>query len=71
MATELAKAYVQIIPSAKGIQGNLAKAMDGEAASAGASSGMSFTDTFKKAVAAAGIGPVSYTHLDVYKRQGL
>lgn len=56
MATELAKAYVQIIPSAKGIQGNLAKAMDGEAASAGASSGMSFTDTFKKAVAAAGIG---------------
>lgn len=56
MATELAKAYVQIIPSAKGIQGNLSKVMDGEAASAGTSSGSSFADVFKKAIAAAGIG---------------
>lgn len=42
MATELAKAYVQIIPSARGIQGSLTQALGGEASSAGASAGQSF-----------------------------
>lgn len=42
MATELAKAYVQIIPSARGIQGSLTQALGGEAASAGSSAGQSF-----------------------------
>jgi hypothetical protein len=34
MATELAKAYVGIIPSAEGITGNLAKVLEPEAESA-------------------------------------
>lgn len=42
MATELAKAYVQIIPSARGIQGSITQALGGEAASAGTSAGQSF-----------------------------
>ena len=39
MATELAKAYVQIIPSAEGISGNLTSILDGEASKAGTSAG--------------------------------
>lgn len=39
MATELAKAYVQIVPSAQGIQGALSSALDGEAEAAGNSAG--------------------------------
>lgn len=39
MATELAKAYVQIVPSAQGIQGALSNALDGEATAAGTSAG--------------------------------
>lgn len=60
MATELGKAYVQIIPSAKGISGMIQKEMGGEVASAGTSAGQSLgsnlVGTFKKIVAAAGIG---------------
>lgn len=37
--SELAKAYVQIIPSAKGIQGALSNVLDGEAEKAGMSAG--------------------------------
>lgn len=39
MATELGQAYVQIIPSAKGISGAIQKQLDPEAASAGISAG--------------------------------
>lgn len=39
MATELAKAYVQVIPSAEGISGSLSKVLDGEATAAGKSAG--------------------------------
>ena len=57
---ELAKAYVQIIPSAEGIKGNLAKIMDGEADSAGKSAGGKFGSAFgsvaKTGLAAAGAG---------------
>lgn len=42
MATELAKAYIQIIPSAKGIQGMLQKELGGEVSAAGESAGKSF-----------------------------
>ena len=42
MATELAKAYVQIIPSARGIQGSLTQALGGEADAAGTKAGQSF-----------------------------
>ena len=62
MATELAKAYVQIIPSAEGITGKLGEVMNGEASSAGASSGESLAKslgaTFKKAFVALGLGKV-------------
>lgn len=60
MATELGKAYVQIIPSAKGISGMIQKQMGGEVASAGVSAGESLGSKMMGAVsgviAAAGIG---------------
>ncbi len=39
MATEIGKAYVQIIPSSQGISGSISKILDGEAESAGKSAG--------------------------------
>lgn len=56
MATELGQAYVQIIPSAKGISGKITQAIDPESKSAGKSSGNSIASGIKKAIAAAGIG---------------
>lgn len=60
MATELAKAYVQIIPSAKGIKGAISEALGGEAGEAGDSSGgilgTKLIAKVKKLIAAAGIG---------------
>ena len=40
MATELGQAYVQIVPSAKGISGSISTALSGEATSAGRSAGL-------------------------------
>lgn len=58
----LAKAYVQIVPSAEGIQGSITQIMGGEAAaagdSAGAQLGTKLVGTLKKTLAAAGIGKV-------------
>lgn len=60
MATELGQAYVQIVPSAKGISGSLSKIIDPEATSAGDAAGQkaghSFVSTMKKVVVAAGVG---------------
>ena len=60
MATELAKAYVQIIPSARGIKGSLSNELGGEADSAGSSAGKTFgqsmVSVLKSVVIAAGIG---------------
>lgn len=57
---ELAKAYVQIVPSADGIQGSISRIMGGEASSAGESAGTllgtKLVGTLKKVIAAAGIG---------------
>lgn len=58
MATELAKAYVQIIPSMRGAEGELKKSLGDTSSSAGTSSGSTFGSMFKKAIAAAGIGIV-------------
>ena len=62
MATELAKAYVQIVPSAEGIKGKLSEALGGEANDAGKKggerAGHSFGATIKKIIIAAGIGKV-------------
>ena len=60
MATELAKAYVGIIPSAEGITGNLAKLLEPEAESAGEKSGASLggrlASTLKGVLATAAMG---------------
>ena len=56
MATELAKAYVQIIPSAKGISSSLSKELNGPSESAGNSAGSKIGSAIKAAIAAAGIG---------------
>lgn len=56
MATELAKAYVQIIPSAKGMQGMLANELGGESDNAGSLSGSKIVSGIKKAIGAAALG---------------
>lgn len=60
MGTELAKAYVQIVPSAHGIKGSITQALGGEADSAGIAAGQSFggkmMSTLKNVIIAAGIG---------------
>lgn len=56
MATELAKAYVQIIPSAVGIQGRIQKEIDPEAEPAGSSFGGKMVGMIKKVIATAAIG---------------
>ncbi|MBO0478721.1 PblA [Vagococcus fluvialis] len=59
MATELGQAYVQIIPSARGIGGSIQKQLDPEATSAGTSAGSKIGSSLKiaavAAVAAAGV----------------
>ena len=53
---ELAKAYVQIVPSAKGIKGSIEQAMGGEADKAGTKLGTSLGSKIKSALITAGIG---------------
>lgn len=60
MATELGQAYIQIIPSAKGISGAIKSQLDPEASSAGISAGSTlgskFVSIVKGVIAAAAIG---------------
>lgn len=67
MATELAKAYVQILPSADGIKGKLSNVLGGEASAAGDSAGQiagnSLGSTIKRVISAAGIGAALKTAL--------
>lgn len=56
MATELAKAYVQIVPSADGIKGSLEQTLGKEASDAGKKSGDSIASGIKKAVLKLGLG---------------
>lgn len=62
MATEIAKAYVQIIPSALGMKGRINEELGGESESAGKKAGNSIggnlISTFKSALIAAGIGTI-------------
>lgn len=53
---ELGKAYIQIVPSAKGISGSISKELGGESASAGKAAGLNIAGAIKGAIAAAGIG---------------
>ena len=63
--TELGKAYVQIVPSAKGMKGAMTKAMNGEAKSAGEKSGLKISSLIKKAIVGAGIGLALKKTLDI------
>lgn len=54
MAYELAKAYVQIIPTTKGIKGQLTSILDGEADAAGKSAGSKFGSSFGGVMKTAG-----------------
>lgn len=58
MATELGKAYVQIVPSAKGIGGAINKELNGSAGTSGLSAGKKIAGGIKKMIIAAGIGKV-------------
>lgn len=53
MSTELGKAYVQIIPSAQGIQGAITKALGGAPAAAGVQAGASYGQSMCSAVTVA------------------
>lgn len=56
MATELGKAYVQIIPSAKGIAGTISSELGGEVGSAGEAAGLQLVGKLKGVIGAAAIG---------------
>ena len=60
MATEIAQAYVQLIPSARGITGKIQSLLNPEASAAGQSAGQSMgsslVSVMTKVIAAAGIG---------------
>lgn len=56
MATELGQAYVQIMPSAKGIGSTISKQLDPESTAAGKSAGGNIASAIKKVIIAAGIG---------------
>lgn len=56
MATELGKAYIQIMPSATGIKSSISKELNGEMDGAGRSAGSMLVGAIKGAVIAAGIG---------------
>ena len=62
MATEIAQAYVQLIPSARGITGKIQSILNPEASAAGQSAGQSLGSSLvgvmTKVIAAAGIGKV-------------
>lgn len=66
--TDIAKAYVQIIPSAQGMSGAISDIYDPESEKAGESGGDSFAKKFvsvaSKVIAAAGIGKIISASLD-------
>ena len=68
MATEIAQAYVQLIPSARGITGKIQSILNPEASAAGQSAGQSIGSsmmaTLKKVIVAEGIGKAFKATLD-------
>lgn len=63
MATNLGKAYVQIMPSARGISGMISKEISGEVNSAGQQAGNTLVSKIKSVILAAGIGKLFATSL--------
>src|SRR5690625_3128932 len=60
MATELGKAYVQIMPSARGISGSIQKTLKPEATAAGKSAGKNIADAMAKSLSKTGKGLTKY-----------
>lgn len=63
MATEIAKAYIQIVPSMKGIKGSIQNSLGEESDSAGKFAGNKIVSGIKGAIAVAGIGAALGTAL--------
>lgn len=61
---DLGKAYVQIVPSAKGMGGNLKKELEGTGTESGGGFGAAFGAAAKKIIAAAAIGATIKKSLD-------
>ena len=59
MSTELGPAYVQIVPSARGISGSIRSLLEPESKSAGENSGRTFKDRFLANVKKASVGMVA------------
>lgn len=74
MATELAKAYVQIIPTTKGIKGKLREELEPEASQsgdeAGKSAGLSFVKKLVGVVAAAKVGQTIFNGIKASVQAG-
>ena len=64
MGTELAKAYVQIVPSARGIKGKISEQLGSEGDSAGRMFGANMAGAIKGVIAAAGIGKAISTSIN-------
>lgn len=62
--TNLGTAYVQIMPSAKGISGMISKELSGEAANAGESTGNALVSKLKGVITAAGLAKFLQSSLD-------
>lgn len=58
MAKDLAKAYVQIVPSAKGIASGIADVLEPQADASGKKAGLAIASAMKSTIIAAGIGKV-------------
>lgn len=54
--SDIGKAYVQIVPSARGLKDSITKELSGEASSAGTKAGINIGSAIKKAIVAVGIG---------------
>ena len=63
MATEIAQAYVHIIPVAEGIAGNLTNLLSSEAEIAGKNAGVSFSGSFSSAME--GVAAIASSVIDV------
>ena len=59
----LGKAFVQIVPSARGISGSISNVLNGEAGTAGASAGSTIAGKIKSAISAAAIGEALKTSI--------
>ena len=64
MATDIGKAYIQIVPSAQGISGSLSSVLSGEGTDAGTAAGNNFASAIKSVIAAAGITAAVKSVLD-------